>query len=193
MIPDINLIPKLEKDHTGSKLFYLILGIIVLLLLSFFLWQYFQARVQIATLSNEQTALQQQRDQLKLELDTYNSMNQGSLKQSVEFVELVSYPVSPLIENIQSLQPENSYLRSYSFSAESVDITVDFETLSDIADFISRLSNSPYYMDAQISSISNFELGNTEQNEDSFDVIPRHTADITLLIDSNYLATGGVQ
>jgi len=195
MIPDINLIPNLDKDDSGSKIVYLIISIAALLLLSLLAWQYFQARADIVTLTKEQTALQAQRDDLKSQLDGMNSTTQGSLEQSVEFVELVSYPVTPLIDEIQSLQPNHSYLRSYSFDAESVSITVDFETLNDVADYISSLTNSSYFTDVQVSSVSNFDLGNenTTESDIDFDVIPRQTANFTLVIDEGYLATGGVE
>jgi len=195
MIPDINLIPNLDKDDSGSKIVYLILSIATLLLLSLLAWQYFQARADIVTLTKEQTALQAQRDELKSQLDGMNSTTQGSLEQSVEFVELVSYPVTPLIDEIQSLQPNNSYLRSYSFNAESVSITVDFETLNDVAEYISRLTNSSYFTDVQVSSVSNFDLSseNISESEKDFNVIPRQTANFTLVIDEGYLATGGVE
>jgi len=195
MIPDINLIPNLDKEDPGSKIFYLILSIAVLLLLSLLTWQYFQARAEIVSLTKEQTALQTQRDELKSKLDGMNQSTKGSLQQSVEFVELVSYPVTPLIDEIQMLQPAHSYLRNYSFGAESVSITVDFETLNDVAEYIARLTNSSYFNDVQISSVSNFDLGtdNSTDSEIDFDVIPRKTANISLLIDERYLATGGVE
>ncbi|MGE7665092.1 PilN domain-containing protein [Ureibacillus composti] len=195
MIPDINLIPNLDKDDSGSKILYLILSIAALLLLSLLAWQYFHAHAEIVTLTKEQTALQAQRDELKSQLDGMNPTTQGSLQQSVEFVELVSYPVTPLIDEIQMLQPDHSYLRSYSFDAESVSITVDFETLNDVAEYISRLTNSAYFTDVQVSSVSNFDLGNesTTESETDFDVIPRQTANFTLVIDESYLATGGVE
>ncbi|MFJ8235061.1 PilN domain-containing protein [Ureibacillus sp. NPDC094379] len=195
MIPDINLIPNLDKDDSGSKILYLILSSVALLLLSLLAWQYFQARADIVTLTNEQTALQAQRDELKSQLDGMNPTTQGSLQQSVDFVELVSYPVTPLIDEIQMLQPNHSYLRSYSFDAESVSITVDFETLNDVAEYISRLTNSAYFSDVQVSSVANFNLGteSSTEGETDFDVIPRQTANFTLVIDESYLATGGVE
>ena len=195
MIPDINLIPNLDKDDSGSKIVYLIISIAALLLLSLLAWLYFQARADIVTLTKEQIALQAQRDELKSQLDGINSTTQGSLEQSVEFVELVSYPVTPLIDEIQMLQPNHSYLRSYSFGTESVSISVDFETLNDVAEYTSNLTNSSYFTDVQVSSVSNFDLDteNTTENESDFDVIPRQTASFTLVIDESYLATGGVE
>ena len=195
MIPDINLIPKLEKSQQGSKLLYILLAIIALLVLSLFLWQYFSARAEIAELKREETNLIAKRDQLNQDFVAQQPANEGTLEQSLQFVEMVSYPVSPLINEIQGLQPSNSYLRNYSFSAESVSISIDFETLSDVATYVSRLTNSAYFTDGQVLSITNSGLGEDLGTEDTtdFDVIPRQSVQITLLINESYLATGGVQ
>lgn len=196
MIPDINLIPKLEKNQQGSRFLYFLLGIIALLVLSIFAWQYFSARADIAKLQRDETNLIAQRDQLNEDFANLQPTNEGSLEQSLQFVEMVSYPVSPLIDEIQGLQPSNSYLRTYTFSAESVSISIDFETLSDVSEYVSRLSNSAYFTDGQVLSITNSGLGeelDKEQDQTDFNVIPRQSVEISLLINEDYLATGGVQ
>lgn len=192
MIPDINLLPQHEKRQSDSKVLYILIGIIVLLSLSFFIWQYFSARAQIVSLEQEETNLIAQRDQLQSQIDA-NQNHLGSLEQSIEVVNLLSYPVSPLIDETKALQPTNSYLREYVFAEKNVTITIDFETLKDISQYISRLTNSAYFEDGQIVSITNYELTTDSTDETNFDVVPRKTAEISLLIDENFLATGGVQ
>ena len=195
MIPDINLIPKLEKSQQGSKLLYILIAIITLLVLSLFMWQYFSARAEIAELKREEANLIAQRDQLNQDVVGQQPATEGTLEQSLQFVEMVSYPVSPLINEIQGLQPSNSYLRTYTFSPESVSISIDFETLTDVSTYVSRLSNSSYFTDGQVLSITNSGLGEELDDEGTtnFDVIPRQSVQITLLINETYLATGGVQ
>lgn len=201
MIPDINLLPKVERGQSNSKVFFLVLGICTLLILSFLVWQYFSAKSDLVSLKKEEQTLIAERDNLQSQFVGQNNENaEGSLEQSVEYVELVSYPVSPLIDETIELQPENSYLRSYSFTATSVDITLDFETLSDISDYVSKLSNSSYFSDVQVGSISNFDLDpqnetdtENENAEEEFYEQKRYSVNISLMIDEAYLATGGVQ
>ena len=195
MIPDINLIPKVERSPQGSKTIYILLSIVALLALSLFLWQYFGARAQITELQAEESNLIIERDQLLADVTMSQTGNQGTLEQSLRFVEMVSYPVSPLMDEIQGLQPNNSYLRNYSFNPGSVSISVDFETLSDVATYVSRLSNSSYFTDGQVLSITNSGLGEElgTEGETNFDVIPRQSVEITLLINETYLTTGGAQ
>lgn len=195
MIPDINLIPRLEKSQQESKLLYLLLACITILALTLLIWQYFTARVEIAELEKEETGLIAQRDRLKTDLAELQANNEDTLEQSMQFVEMVSYPVSPLIDEIEGLQPNHSYLRNYSFSLESVSITIDFETFSDVSAYVSRLNNSAYFIDGQVLSITSSGLGEELDAEDEtdFDVIPRKSVEIKLLINDTYLATGGVQ
>ncbi|KGR79642.1 PilN domain-containing protein [Ureibacillus manganicus] len=193
MIPDINLIPKLEREQTTSKLVYIILGALTLVALAFFAWQYFSANSSITALQAEQANLQLQRDQLLAKQTELTNTQTNSIDEIIEYVEIISYPVLPLIQEIETLQPNNAYLRSYSFGVDTVSISVDFETLNDVSQYISRLTNSEFFIDAQISNISQFDLGNPtdDDTEETFNVIPRHTTSITLIIDELYLATGG--
>lgn len=195
MVPDINLLPKLEKNQSESKLLYILLGIIVLLVLSYLIWQYFNARKEIVSLQTEETALISQRDALENEVNVNITNNQGSLEQSVEFVELISYPVSTLIDETQRYQPTNSFLRQYSFDVSSISLTIDFETLNELSDYIAKLLSSPYFVDVQVSSITSFDLGPNEgtETEIDFDVIPRHSANIVLVLDNHSLAIGGTK
>ncbi|BDH61284.1 hypothetical protein MTP04_14140 [Lysinibacillus sp. PLM2] len=195
MIPDINLIPKLEKQQTTPLWIYIMVGIISVLALAILSWQYFSATGAVSSLESEEEILQQQRDQLQAKLTELNSTQQGSIEETIEYVDMISYPVLPLITEIEALQPSSAYLREYSFGVESVTITVDFETLNDVSDYVSRLSNSPYFADIQLSEVTQFDLSNdgTAEGTENFNVIPRHTSNLTLFIDQIYLATGGVQ
>ncbi|CAM5182860.1 Tfp pilus assembly protein PilN OS=Ureibacillus acetophenoni OX=614649 GN=SAMN05877842_10472 PE=4 SV=1 [Ureibacillus acetophenoni] len=196
MIPDINLLPKLEKQQTTSKLFYLILAAATLLALAFFAWQYFSASSSISSLQAQEANLIQHRDQLQMGLTDMTANQQTSFEDTVEYLDVISYPVLPLINEIEKLKMNNSYLRNYSFGVDTVTISMDFETLSDISKYLNRLKNSAYFVDVQISYVSQFKLGNeteTEETEEDFNVQPRQSANITLTIDEIYLATGGTR
>lgn len=193
MIPDINLLPKADKRQSASKNLYILLTIVVLLLVAFFAFQYFKIRGEIAHLRSEEQQVIAERNQLQEELDSM-TVNTGSLKQSIEFVETISYPVSPIIDETIRLQTGHSYLREYTFDAKTAEVTMDFETLSDIANYLSRLTGSAYFQDVQVSSIEHFNPSDLEEEDDStnFNEIPRYEVVFTLFIDQQYLAAGGV-
>ena len=197
MIPNINLLPKNSNRTTESNIVYIIIGVLAVLVLAFMVWQYVGSRNDLTTLATEEVALQQEVKRLQVEYETLASnVQQGSMEESVTFVERVSHAVSPLIDEMQELLPNYTYLRSYTFSESSVSIKIDFETLSSISQYIKALENSPYFMDAQLTNVANFELSPATEEvdeEDKFNEVPRYTASITLEINNTYLATGGVQ
>lgn len=196
MIPDINLLPKVDQDEGSSKTFFILIAIITLLLLAVMSWLYFTARADVVNLTKEEQSLQAERDALQAQLTNLQGANQGSLEESVAFVERVSYPITPLIDETQGLLPENTYLRNYSFGESTVSFSVDFETLNAVSMYIERLESSAYFLDAQVGSIANFELGPDGEEQDEkrkFTEVPRYAVDVTLMINETYLAAGGVQ
>lgn len=194
MIPDINLMPNAEQEEGSSKIFFVLLGIIVLLLLAVMSWLYFSARADVVALSNQEQTLQGERDTLQTELSSLQGASQGTAGESLAFIERVSYPVTPLMEETKALLPENTYLREYSFEESAVTFSVDFETLNEVSTYISRLENSPYFLDVQVGKIENFELGTEGEQQDRkvrFSEVPRYTVEVTLAINNTQLATGG--
>lgn len=194
MVPEINLLPNLEKKHSTPTLIYVVFIILIGMIVGYMIFLFFQARIDLTKLSAQEVELSSQREQLQIELDGKRNLNQGSLEQSVQFVENVSYPVTPLIDETQVLLPEQTYFRKYVFGEENVEITADFETMSAISSYLEKLTASPYFNDVQVDTISNFDvsIGNKEEEsaKDRFKEVPRYSATITLGIDFKFLAGG---
>ena len=194
MIPDINLLPNTGRDEERSRIQYIILGIIAFLLLAFLSWMYFSARANVTNLTNQEQTLQAEYDTVQKELEELQGAEQGSIEESLTFIEQISYPVTPLIGETQVLLPENTYLRSFSFDQTAVHFTIDFEILNAISTFIERLEQSPYFLDVQVGEIANFEIGQSTDEKDMeerFNELPRYTVEMTVLIDPVYVSTGG--
>ena len=65
--------------------------------------------------------------------------------------------------------------------------------MRDVSFYIERLVMSDYFIDAQISTVNTFELGNKKDDKDpkrKFDFLPRYTVTITAVIDYAYLKGG---
>ena len=192
MTPNINLLPKVEQDDRNAKKFLILVAVVVLILLFVMSWF---TRKDVVNLTIEEQLLQSERDGLQEELTVLQGLNQGSLEESVDFVERVSYAITPLIDEAQGLLPDNTYLRSYSFGESTVSFSVDFETLNAISMYIERLERSAYFLDVQVGSIASFELAPDGKEQDStlkFTEVPRYAVDVTLMINETYLAAGGV-
>ena len=193
MVPEINLLPQIER-RKSSKLLLIISVILISLLLLFLCFQFFTLNKEIKNLTSEEIQLVEERNLLSAEVSTLESGDQGSHSSSVAFVESVSYPVSPLIDEIYSLVEVNSYLRTYLFDETGILLTADFETMNDISTFIERLLNSNYFSDVKVETLSSFApVGDQDtevENEVNFDVQWRYTATIQLMINKTYLSEG---
>lgn len=194
MIPDINLLPKIEKGATSFKLAFILVGILSILTIGLLAITYFSAKSEIASAIPERDSLLLTRDTLNAEVTSSQTGSQGSLEESVAFVERVSYPVSPIIVETRNLLPTDTYLRSYAFSETGVQVAVDFETLNAISSYVSQLEKSPYFNDVQVGTIQNFELNptNEEVNDtQQFTEVPRYSVEIFLVINQMHVAAGG--
>ena len=118
------------------------------------------------------------------------------LATSVEFVESVSYPVSPLLVEVNKYVNENTYLRNYVFSESTIKFSVDFETLAEVVAYVSDLSSSAYFQDVKVEQIYTFDPtpSNEEEEEEteSFEKVERFANELTVVIDPYYIRTGGV-
>lgn len=194
MVPDINLLPNLEKKHSTPTLIYVVFIILIGMIIGYMIFLFFQAKSDLTKLNAQEVELSSQREQLQIELDSKQNANKGSLEQSVQFVENVSYPVTPLMDETQVLLPEQTYLRNYVFGEKNVEVTADFETMSAISAYLEKLTASSYFNDIQVDTISNFDvaIGNKEEKsaKNKFKEVPRYSATITLGIDFKFLAGG---
>ena len=194
MVPDINLLPQLEKKTASPKLFYSLLMVLVALIVAYLLFLFFTSKSNLTHLAAEEQTLTTQLEQLQQELDTRQTIDQGSIEKSVSFIQSVSYPVTPLIDESKTLLPTNAYLRSYIFGENTVNIEADFETMADISKYVERLLMSSYFTDVQINTVTNFdvELGEPKEltPEQKFKEVPRYSVSITATIDFMYLAGG---
>lgn len=193
MIPNINLLPKLEKEKQVPIWLYIFIISSIAVVLAFFIFQYFTARSSVIELTIEQQQLTTERDELQTKLTTLKTVDKESLYEIVQFVQSVSYPITPLITEINQLLPKFTYLRSYEFTEEGVTLEVDFETFSSISEFVANLTASDYFNDAKLETIENFEVKETDKNSKSetFTMIPRYTVEIMLTINHDFLATVG--
>ena len=193
MIPNINLMPKIEKGPTSLKFAFILVGILSMLTIIILTLLYFGAKEEIVDDTSTRDTLIATRDELQMNVSSLDTQNQGSLQESVTFVERVSYPVTPIINETKDLLPANTFLRSYEFSTTGVTVIVDLETLNAVSVYVSNLKNSPYFNDIKVGTIEAFEIDsmNEEQREPQFTEVPRYEIEIELTINEEYIAAGG--
>ncbi len=195
MVPEINLLPSSEGKSSGNRMLSVILLIIFGLLVVFVTVHYFSVTKSVNQLQAEQQVLQDQKLELESTVLALDQPEQLDLSTTVQFVESVTYRVSPLLIEINNYIPDNTYLREYSFSENEIKFSIDFETLADVVTYVGDLTSSSYFADVKVEQISAFEPSANDEEEkmDSFDEVERLSNTFTVIIDPTYLRTGGVE
>lgn len=188
-LPEINLLPEYRRDsHLLSIVYYIFIALILLsfVALGYF---YFSTKSKFETLSQEATELTEKRDLLAAEKEELESDDGSAYEQAVRFAQNYAVPTSKLIDELNHLLPENSYLSDYSYRSSEVTILSHFETLDKVAQYTNLLNRSDYISDAKVNSINTFSLKKEETEEGSvqFEVIPRYESDFSLTIDKRML------
>lgn len=193
MVPEINLLPKMERQKSNSILIIAIGFILFITVILLFFVQYFSIKGDIETLTAEKTYSVAEREDLKQLVNDINMSGQGNIQTSVSFAESVSKPVSPLLIEVNALLEEHTYLREYEFTNQSINISIDVETMMSLSKFVDKLLVSKYFSDVKVESVTSFELStSTESIEERFEIIPRYSAIINLVVNQSYLENGGV-
>lgn len=193
MVAEINLLPKKEKKALSGKMYIIVLTGIFIVLSLFFVYLLFASKAERTQMNAELNQKQAEVVILQSEVDGISISESDSRQSAVHFTESVSYPVSPIILEVDSFLPLHSYLRDYEFEEQSVSFQVDFEDKTMIALFVSDLLTSPLFTDVKVDEITSFSPGNesTEGVSDDFEEMPRYSTLFTLDINSSNLQDKG--
>lgn len=190
---EINLLPERERKKSNTILIFAISLILFITILLWFFIQYITLTRDIETLSSDEAYSLEEQVDLTTNLESVKTSSEGDLIASVSFAENISYPVSPLLVEVNSLLEKHTYLRKYEFLEQQITLTLDVETMSTISRLVTYLSASEYFNDIKVESVTSFDIDSSEQeNKVYFEIIPRYSAELTLEIDSVYLKNGGV-
>lgn len=192
MIPDINLLPHVEKSTSHKPALWFAILIAGLMAIVFGVY-YFSLSSDIKSLNLQQQALSGDVDSYQKQIEDVQKESQSSFEQSVKFVESVSYPVTPIIDSIESHLESYEKLTNVTYGESGVEMTVDFETLHGVSTYVQNLMTDKLYTDVQVSSVSSFEPDKEEyQNATASELlVPRYKATIQLKINqANLLAEG---
>src|SRR5690625_901751 len=167
MIPDINLLPKYERQNIVLYRIFIISLIVVLLTIIGVTYTYFHTKANISKMAEQNEQLAEQQALLEAQLANAGSNKPESLEAVVNFAEEQIIPTSVLIEELNNLLPNNAHLTTYDYVHVLVEIESLFETKSDASTYIIHLLESNYMNDVRIDQIETIELIGTEPGDES--------------------------
>ena len=188
-LPDINLLPKYERQSASTYYVFIAMIIILFTSLLFLGCYFFLTKHKLQETEAKYEQLNIEAEGLKAQVEQLESGGTPSLEQAVSFVESHSIPTSVFITELNDLLPEQSYLSEYEYGSQVAKVTVDFETLDIVAGYTTKLIKSDLIKDTKIDEVETFVLKEEEQEENQvmFDTIPRYKTVFTLQVDKQKL------
>ncbi|MFJ7933526.1 PilN domain-containing protein [Sporosarcina sp. NPDC096371] len=193
MVPEINLLPQMERKSAGNRWVALLLGIAFILIVLFLAFQYFSLTKSVNALQVDQQALLADRTSIEANITALEQPEQMDLTTVVEVLESGTYPVSPLIEELNRYRGNHVYLREFILIDSEIEFVLDFETMPETATYVGELTGSAYFTDVKVEEITTVDLAleEEERTTESFDVMERFTNRFTVTFDPSYLRSGG--
>lgn len=180
-IPDINLLPKYERQSSMFMIIFIGGFVIWLLLFSLLLFHYFNTKGSLGSTQAQINQLTETKNRLEQQVASEQSTNADTLAGAVQYVEDVTFPTSSLIDNLMTLLPEHAYLSEYEYNEGAIKIQSQFETMDVAADYVAKLVASDYTNDVKVDEIEAFVID--ENEEINFTTVPRY--DVTQTFEAN--------
>ncbi|MBQ0140225.1 MAG: pilus assembly protein PilM [Kurthia sp.] len=181
-IPKINLLPAFKMKKTNRTFIWLTVALSVACIVALALWNASVAG-KVNTLTQENEQKQQAVETAKQQLETHQAEKENSLDKSVTIMESLAYPVTPVIEAVNKKLKDYEYKTKLTFSEKDLSIEVQYETFSDIANYIEQLQTNKLFTDIKVATI---DVGTPNKEDYSVSVddpVLRHTAVIDLTLN----------
>jgi type IV pilus assembly protein PilN len=183
MLIEINLLPRKGEKKGGVFLLFVIIPVVTLLIGGgLFFYTYISTGKSLATtqqaLTTAQAQVQTQQQQIK-KLESSSSANQ--LKQMIDWAKTNQVSTVKVLDTLTALLPEDGYFVNYQFNSGAVNISIQFTTINDVANYLYQLQNSSSVQSVQMSNIATkvtakVNSQNTENVDPDEKILPRYLA-----------------
>lgn len=184
-IPNINLLPSFKAEGSKKVWIWGAAVVVTILIASIAIWNASISK-EIKALEQEKAANQAIVDDEKAKVAAYEQEKQNSLDAAVKVIERLAYPVTPVMDAIRKdLQPYE-YELNFTFSANQATVDIQYETFTQVANYVDQLQTNPLFTDIKVTTIevNPVELPNAATS------VPRHKAQLTLDLNLAKLIEG---
>lgn len=192
MVPEINLLPQMERRTAGNKWGILLVVLAFIVVVGVLAFQYFSLTNSVKILQADQQALLAEKTAVEEKIVTLEQPGKMDLGTMVGVLERITYLVSPLLEEINVYRGDNVYLREFILKDNEVEFVMDFETMPEAATYVGDVVGSEYFTDIKVDEIFTFDPVEEDETIEAFDVVSRFGNRFTVTIDPTYLRTGGI-
>lgn len=193
MLPEINLLPKYERQNSVAYIIFIVGIAVCLILFTMMAFFYFNTKGNIEETRSNIEQLEQDKGILEAKL-TSDGDHLASYDTAFNFAEHHVVPTADFIDELVNLQPDHSFLNEYDYNYQSIDIEVQFEEKNAAADYVVALNDSNYVEDVQVNEMDIVELmqsSEADADQSVFDELPRYQVTYSVNIDQAYAKEEG--
>ncbi|MCA9724110.1 MAG: hypothetical protein KC452_02345, partial [Kurthia sp.] len=184
-IPNINLLPSFKAEGSKKVWIWGAAVVVTILIASIAIWNASISK-EIKALEQEKAANQAIVDDEKAKVAAYEQEKQNSLDAAVKVIERLAYPVTPVMDAIRKdLQPYE-YELNFTFSANQATVDIQYETFTQVANYVDQLQTNPLFTDIKVTTIE----VNPVALPNAATSVPRHKAQLTLDLNLAKLIEG---
>ncbi len=191
MVPEINLLPQMERKSGGSKWGALLVLLAFIAIVGILAFQYFSLTSSVKALQVNQQALLAEKTKVEEKIAMLEQPEKMDLGTMVGVLEAITYPVSPLLEEINAYRADDVFLREFILTDNEIRFVMDFETMPEVASYVGDVVGSSYFTDIKVEEVGLSVPVLDERTTESFDIVDRFENHFTVTIDPTYLRTGG--
>ena len=186
-IPKVNLMPTLRSARNSSKVgIWTAVILAVVCIAGVAIWNY-SLSTNIDALNKENAEKVATLDEAQNELTKLQNSDGDSLDEAVKTIEKLSYPVTPIIAAINKNLASYNYKTNYEFAETSTKATIQYETYSELANYIEKIQMNPLFKDVKVNTIDTKKPGNEADEPQLDDAIDRHIAEIEVELNLSTL------
>ncbi|MHA6251457.1 PilN domain-containing protein [Oceanobacillus sp. CAU 1775] len=193
MLPEVNLLPKIERTESRLYTVFLIGLILFLITLGIFIYFYISITNQLNATEQRVATLESEKQILEANYNTHLADETGpSFSEAVAYIAEHRLPTSRLVDEYITLLPDHAYLSNYNFDYTTVSIQTQFETIDDTSLYVANLTESELLDKVIIEQVSTFEVGDGGMSEEEagvlYDTIPRYDVSYSMEVNQEKLA-----
>ena len=192
MLVDINLLPDKERERSTFVIAALaIIGAALLVWIGFFVAATNLSK-EIESLNHQQATVLQSQEDIRTNLQVSQSLAaKKQLEATIEWAEAYQLDTVPVIKETISLLPKRGFFRNVDFTETNLAVlTVQFDTKTEAAHYLTRLQSSDVLTNASITSIIAEELDNVVEKA-LWSPIPRYIAEYSIQLTDSRLQIEG--
>ncbi|MCH1626581.1 PilN domain-containing protein [Ferdinandcohnia quinoae] len=167
MLVEINLLARKEYKNRANYLIFMIMFLIGLSGTIFLYMQHEKAIITEQQLSSEISMLQKKRAKVEQRYATeQESSDVIKLEKVVKWANDYFIETVPLLNHLTALLPEQGYIQSFSYVDDGIiSLIVQFDTNNQVAYYLASLTNSPYFKQTKINSVTTRKIDDVEVEE----------------------------